>query len=449
MNSRLHTWAFSPLKARSVNKPIIVREFARLTTEQVSEPSLDRAHISRSAFDWLCRVSQRYRTSHEPALADVVDRRSLHLDNYVGVLQTPCGTRLEILPKTFDDNESSEQGRRLLQRLITSALDIPAREAGEASLQRFETPLSEWVMTQFLVSLEHVIKRGVRSDYRRVEGRERFLRGQLDMVQQMRQPPGRAHLFNIRHDLFLPDRAENRLLKLALERVATTTELQANWRLAQELRSLLNGIPISRNVADDFKLWHSDRLLAHYQVAKPWCELILYHLMPLALQGEWRGISMLFPMEKLFERSVEQALRHQVVPGVKVTAQARSRSLCSHDKKDIFQLRPDIVLRTYAASWVLDAKWKRVYAADRDRKYGLSESDFYQLFAYGHKYLGGKGEMALIYPAWSQFTVPLKPFDFGSDLRLWVLPFDLNGSQNGRLIHQQLTQLPLRIQNGG
>jgi len=76
-------------------------------------------------------------------------------------------------------------------------------------------------------------------------------------------------------------------------------------------------------------------------------------------------------------------------------------------------------------SWVLDTKWKRVNAVDRDNKYGLSQGDFYQLFAYGRKYMKGAGEMALIYPRTAQFAQPLPPFSFDDELRLHVLPFDL------------------------
>ncbi|MOA38524.1 hypothetical protein D3C78_1602190 [compost metagenome] len=34
--------------------------------------------------------------------------------------------------------------------------------------------------------------------------------------------------------------------------------------------------------------------------------------------------------------------------------------------------------------------------------------------------------MALIYPRSAQFQQPVKPFDFSPELRLWVLPFDLD-----------------------
>jgi 5-methylcytosine-specific restriction enzyme subunit McrC len=46
--------------------------------------------------------------------------------------------------------------------------------------------------------------------------------------------------------------------------------------------------------------------------------------------------------------------------------------------------------------------------------------------AYGQKYIGGVGELALIYPRTGRFDTALEPFYFAPGLRLHVLPFDLN-----------------------
>lgn len=415
--------------------PITVREYGRLTTRVVTTPSLALAQIEPADFDWLCQLSQRYKVSHEPALAHLEDGRTLQLDNYVGVIETPTGQVIEILPKTADDNDHPGVGRELICRMLARALDLPSRETAEASLECFDLPLSEWLMARFLAELDQLVKRGVRSDYQRLEATEPFLRGQLDVARQMRQPPGRSHHFALRYDLFLPNRAENRLLKLALETVADATADPDNWRLAQELRHLLMEVPASRDVEGDFRQWRDDRLMAHYRASRPWCELILYRAMPSALQGEWRGISLLFPMEKLFERYVESCLREQLQPGARLKAQAASEYLCHHQGQGIFQLQPDLLLYHGGHHWVLDVKWKRLDSDDRAGKYGISQGDLYQLFAYGHKYLKdqNEGHLVLIYPSWCKLTAPLPPFYLDDRLTLWVLPFELAPDTHHRL----------------
>lgn len=420
---------------------VTIREYGRLTTAPVT-PSLDEAQVTVSAFDWLCDLSARF-NKNGARLLQVEGRHSLKWDSYVGVVETPCGTRLEILPKHTEQDHCEKKGRALLCRMIQNALNLKPRTASVAGLELFDVPLTEWVIEQFLAELDHLIKRGLRSDYLRVEEEQYFLRGQLNVVAQMRQPPGRQHCFQIRHDVFVPDRPENRVLKFALECVCKLTQHPDNWRLAHELRSLLVDVPSSSRPQIDLRGWSNDRLMAHYRAVKPWCELILNEQMPFAVAGQWQGMSLLFPMEKLFERYVEGWLRGRLLPGATLRSQARTEYLCQHDNDSIFRLEPDFLIHQGGQQWVLDTKWKLIDSGNRDKNYGLSQSDFYQLFAYGRKYLKQTaGELILIYPCHSAFLKALAPFDFHDSLRLQVLPFDL-----GRhcLIEPERTSLPLLI----
>lgn len=406
-----------------MKEPISVREYARLTTD-VCENSLDCAQVSETAFDYLCKLGASFGNGGA-SLVQVEGRRWLRLDNYVGVIQTPCGTTLEILPKHHDLGDSVVSSRALLRKMIQSLMYLPRREVGEASLERFDAPLTEWVMRRFLVELEWVIKRGVRFDYQRIEDELPFLRGQLHTMRQLRQPPGREHRFQVRHDVFEPDRPENRLLRLALDRVRKATSDPDSWRLAQELGDRLSEVRPSVQMREDFRAWGVDRLMAHYRAVKPWCELILKQSMPMALVGDTRGLSLLFPMEKLFEHFVASWLLDHLPPDVRLKIQASSYSLCEHQGQPMFQLEPDLLLLNGSRRWVMDTKWKRLDATNRADKYGLSQSDFYQMLAYGQRYMDGQGEMALIYPRSATFKHPLSPFAFSGDLRVHVLPFDL------------------------
>ena len=82
---------------------------------------------------------------------------------------------------------------------------------------------------------------------------------------------------------------------------------------------------------------------------------------------------------------------------------------------------------------VLDTKWKLLDSAKKNgrEKYQLSQADFYQLYAYGHHYLDGNGDIVLIYPKTDAFAEPLPVFEFpkANGMRLWVLPFCLTKRQ--------------------
>jgi 5-methylcytosine-specific restriction enzyme subunit McrC len=231
----------------------------------------------------------------------------------------------------------------------------------------------------------------------------------------------------VEYDVFDANRAENRLLHSALERVFRMTRDAANWRLSRELTEWLSIVPLSTDIPGDFRRWGTDRLMAHYQPVRPWCALILGEQSPLSLLGEWRGLSLLFPMEKLFERYVEACLRRQLPAGAVLQRTPSTEFLCRHLDQPWFRLEPDLLLTVGQKKWVIDTKWKRLDAAlsNASDKYKLSQGDFYQLFAYGQHYLAGKGEMLLVFPRTSWFQAALPGFEYTKDLRIHVVPFDL------------------------
>ncbi|MEK5759804.1 McrC family protein [Acinetobacter variabilis] len=420
----------------------IVREYAFISAayEGCPESNLDHAYITQSAFEHLCELSASF-SRHGTKVFELAGRRKLKLDQYVGVIETPCGTRIEILPKHIelngvDDQEIIQQERKLLQKMLSVSLHLPFRETGAANLNRFRQPLHEWIISQFLSSFERLVQRGLRFHYNRIQEAQKFLRGQLQHVKYMRQPPTKKHIFPIEHDVYEINRPENRLIRTALEVVCKKTKDASNWKLAQELRLMTNEIPRSQKIQQDFRQWQSGRLLALYAEIQPWTELILGEYMPVSTKGEWRGMSLLFPMEKLFEYYVAYHLRRNL-PDCKVSTQHATEHICEQQKSKIFKLKPDIFIeRSKAKSIVMDTKWKLIDQNDRGGRYGLKDSDIQQMFAYSHYYLDHESEVILVYPYRAdKFTQPLDDFEFRKTkgARLRVVPFNLDEPNNFKI----------------
>lgn len=383
--------------------------------------------IPDSAFDWLVTlIAQRHKDSET---AFVEHHGSyIKLKNYVGLLETPCGTTIEVLPKITKRLGKSQldEERQLLLKMLGVVHKLPMYQATNASLEKHSGSLLEVLIAHFLKKVLLLIQRGIRSDYVRTQAEKKFIKGRLRIAQQMRQPLSRKHHFQIEYDCYLPNRPENRLIKTALQWVVKSSKVLDNQRLALELLLSFDTAPQSSRIKADLVCWSTQRDMAHYQPVKPWVELILLRETPWFLSGGWQGISLLFPMEKLFERYVELMLRQDLKAPFHLRSQQKSFSLVKHNKVDMFQLIPDMTLYDEGKlTAVLDAKWKLLdHKAD---KYGLSQSDFYQLFAYGHKYLKGKGSLLLIYPKTDAFPEKLSPFYFDDQERLvlWVVAFCL------------------------
>ncbi|MBY3307519.1 McrC family protein [Rhizobium laguerreae] len=398
-----------------------VREFARLTTRQVPS-SLDRASISASAFDWLLRYGRG--DGDDFPFVQIASPDTISLQNYVGVIETPCGTQIEILPKHVSETFDVTRTRSLLITMITESVGLKPRRAGNADVAAFNVPMTEWFAGAFLDEASELIRRGLRSGYTTSETREPFLRGRLDVARQIRASGG-LHRFSVHLDEYSLNRPENRIMRSAVEHVARNTSSPENWRRARELSTLLGDVPESGNIVADFGRWERGRQLADYARAKPLAELLLDNRLPFATAGDHRGMSMLFPMERLFERYVFSSVAGSLKTGFKAMWQPSRHLLCSLGAEEWFRLKPDMLVLNEARRWIIDAKWKRLNR-DRNTNYGLAQSDFYQLFAYGQKYLEGSGDMFLMYPGVDEFPALPGPFEFSRDLRLHVLPFDMH-----------------------
>nr|WP_244496060.1 McrC family protein [Ensifer sp. Root31] len=266
------------------------------------------------------------------------------------------------MPKHSGGADELGRARRLLIRMISEALNLTPRVGGSASIEAFDLPMTEWLAAHFLERALELARPCPRQAYQLVQTREPFLRGRLDVARQIRAAASGGHFFHITHDQFSLDRPENRLIRSAIEHVARRTTLNANWRLARELSILFSDIPESQDVGADFRRWVCTGCRSR-------------------LRG-YQGFSMLFPMERLFERYVLASLRMTAPRTFEILPQHGALHLCSQDGDDWFRMKPDILIKSGDRRWIIDAKWKRL-TADRENNHGLSQADFYQLFADG------------------------------------------------------------------
>jgi len=407
-----------------VPNTIVIREFGYLSAGE-------NGNLSPSAFSYLRykAISPGKNNRQFLILTSRHGVECLQARNFVGVISTPDGTVIEILPKHTAPEDKIVDSRRLLWKMLRVVYKIPWQSSTDAALQTYKESLPELLITRFLDSVSHLVHRGLRSDYHRIHETRKFLKGRLNVSKQLRLPPSRATEFSVDFDAYTVNRAENRLIKLALDRVSKWRLGVANTRLAKELSIAFADVEVSQDIAFDFSRWRRQRDMAHYQPVKPWLELILRNLTPWLFSGGWQGISMLFPMEQLFENYLEIVLRQKVATGFTLTGQASSEYLTVHQGRRMFQLRPDFLIKQSNNNYcAMDAKWKLLDQTKGDslQKYNLKQADLYQLFAYGQKYLDGRGELLLIFPKHEGFITPLAPFHYSDNLRLWVVPFDLD-----------------------
>ena len=280
-----------------------------------------------------------------------------------------------------------------------------------------DPPLLEIFIRDFLDNVQRLVKRGIRSDYVRQTDNLPFLKGKLLIGHQLKHNLIRSDRFYVEYDSFEPDRPENRLIKSTLQKVMRLSIDYSNQRLARELLFAFGDIPLSTDYRKDFQACSKDRGMHYYQDSLIWCKLILNDEAPIQQAGERSFRSLLFPMPRLFEDYVASVFKRQLT-GWTVDSQVRSQNLLSlhGTNKEMFQMRPDLLLEKDRIKIIADTKWKLLNQSDEINKFSISQADLYQVFAYA-KYYDSK-RVILIYPQTETFNGAIS-FDYiGQDCRL-------------------------------
>ncbi len=362
-------------------------------------------------------------------------REYLCANNHVGVIRTQNGTQIELLPKVARSMDAGECRRTLVQMLI-EARDAPFRRGTAAALQAHRMRLLDLLLRQFLDEVAVVLRGGLAQAYVSVEENLSALRGKLLVNENTRLNAANAARLYCEYEILSPDRPINRLVRTALDVVRVLARGHREQQLARELHARLQSVPASMDWRRDWRSMHWDRNTSHYARVMPLCGLILERMNPLTRKGENSVVSVLFPMERVFEEFVVSRLR-RYWSGARVRAQVDAGHLVEdHAGTAAFGLKPDIVIDYDGRRIIADTKWKLIGLTEAP-KASISQADAYQMFAYCKQGLPGSSdnEVWLIYPRTPDFPHALAPFAFDhSRNRMLVLPFDLD---RGEIVFRQ------------
>ncbi|MEQ9566020.1 MAG: hypothetical protein RLN85_09440, partial [Pseudomonadales bacterium] len=289
-------------------------------------------------------------------------------------------------------------------------------------------PIFELLLRCYLEQVITIVRKGIARTYVSKSDNLIYLRGKIQLSEHIRHNSYSASHMFCEFDEYEVNRPINRLIKCPLLIVNKLSRDPTNQQRCRELLFWFDQVPGTMDPRTDFQRMQRDRLVQHYAPAMPLCRLILNSLNPLTQQGAYQVVSMLFPMESVFEAYVAAKLPQQFREW-RVAIQVTGRSLIEeHRQRRMFQLRPDLMFTRDHFRVIADAKWKLISQADRGDKYGISQADIYQLYGYARKYLENQKfrEVILIYPACDTFSEPLEPFWYcKGDEVLYVAPYDL------------------------
>ncbi|MBE6035008.1 MAG: restriction endonuclease [Clostridiales bacterium] len=389
-----------------MNKLLEVREFDSIVGNEKYENDERFHYLQEPVFKNLLDFVHEFSTDEEdsealkfmtislkPHIGDVVS-----IKNYVGLIQMKNGYQVQILPK-IDFSEGVDGGnaktKRIFLRMLRSMKDFPSRTFNDASLKVDKMNLYEIFINMYLQEARILVKHGIKSGYVNKADNLNFFKGKLLVNQHIKNNIAHKEKFYVSYDEYLPNRAENRIIKATLLKLQNLTGSAESGKEIRQLLTAFEMVDASTNYEKDFSRVVINRGTKDYEQLILWSKVFLMNKSFSTFSGNTTSRALLFPMETVYESYVARKMRKIFTPdGWHVFTQDRGVFLFTEPRKQ-FALRPDIVLERGERCIILDTKWKSLID-DAGKNYGISQADMYQMYAYSKKY--DTSEIWLLYP---------------------------------------------------
>ncbi len=339
---------------------------------RLSEQGLTQRHL-----DALAHFNEQHDNRYFTLL-----HKGVRFRQYVGVLQVG-GLTIEILPKT-DQYASKQQWQRVLLELLQACSMLPVDTLTEARLQSRNSPLLWFYLNHFIKEVQRLLEGGLVKHYQTKSANGTTWKGQLNFAKQLRhnwQRPERVYSSFQHYDYQHP---ANQIIYRALEIVQS---LSVDPTLQQRVRHLLRAFPPQKPIkatAAIFEQLYAQPKFDRYRRALELARMITLHYSPDLRAGSHAVLAILFDMNQLFERYIQQQLQHYLDKEWLIRAQA-SKPFWAQRK-----LRPDLWLSHHGKHYILDTKWKIL------KRPSPSDEDLRQMFAYNHSFEATQS--LLVYP---------------------------------------------------
>ncbi|WP_068320667.1 McrC family protein [Pyrococcus kukulkanii] len=345
--------------------------------------------------------------------------------------------QIQVLPKIYRNEQEPEEEKKaealavFLKMLdVSYNLGIRKSEVTKLIQMGLQNGLHEVFIYLFARTLLEEIKRGYYREYVEVQNDEKFLRGKLLLIQQIRKLPHRRHTFSVEYYDFTEDNLLNQILYAATSLALRKTKLHINKKLLSQLTLIFADVTPRRILKSHIERVHFTRLNERFKVPFNLALILLFGFG--GIFGEENAFGFFVDMNRLFQKYVYEAIKREF-PQYEVREEEPIGKLVIN--KDI-SLRPDIVIKKdNEIKLIIEIKYKEVLEDEV-----VESRDLYQIYSYSRR---SNADVVLIYPKRENFNEWLtkRELEFFDGHKVTILPFDLSEIAK----HKEKVFLPLEI----
>lgn len=331
---------------------------------------------------------------------------------YVGTLRVRDLT-IQILPKIHRSEvkgleAQSNSATKNLLYMLKYAENLKIHEHNLAHLLQRKRDWFEVLTFLFASRLHAEIQRGFVKDYTPFEDDIPFLKGKW-LIHKQLHFAARNHILSVAFDEFTEDNNLNRVFRYVAERLWRLTADSSNKCLLGDLCQIMSGVTLlPAMTSQDVNKTLVSRLHLQYEPILNLARLFLDDGTLQVSAGKLNTFAFVFDMNKLFEDFIVGFIQHhrqEILPEkfqnciLQPQSKGTTYFLARRDKSPVFKIEPDLVFRDKSGKFplLLDTKYKLLNTEKRNL--GVEQGDFYQMFAYVHRY--PRCEKAILVYPWS------------------------------------------------
>ena len=352
----------------------------------------DSGIFRKNHFDAMVKFNELHQNKYFTII-----HKGIRFGSYVGVIQIG-GLTIEILPKA-DNNENADKNlwQNVLLNMLKVCKHIHVESISETQLKKRYQSILDVYFELYLNEVERLVKKGMIKKYRKNQSNQKSLKGKLLFVQNIQQNLVHKEHFYCEHQVY----DKNHLLHQILFKGLLVLKTFVNDSFKDKLNRLLFEFQDFENINIQKKHFNKiiiDRKNNDYQKAIDIAKIIILNYSPSLNYGSENLLTLLFDMNTLWEEYIFRILQKHKTDEIEVSFQNSDKFW--ENKR----IRPDIVLKTKAETFVIDTKWKIIKANNP------SDDDLKQMFVYN---LHWKAEKTLLlYPKTNQIDSNFGTFHF-------------------------------------
>lgn len=365
-------------------------------------------------------------------------------NNYVGFIQ--CENELiEIYPKVFRDitgiNKELMHNHLFYWFSYCSRIKFPFNPAYLDNFQIDSLP--ELIIYLIARQFSETISTKPYNTYEEISEALLTPRGKINFSRYIINiASGKHHLIECDYEPFIFDNKLNRIIKYSSRLLLDYTRIPETQLLLNNVLNILDEVEDRSFTSKDVDALKVLNFFEEYEELKHCCKMVIDNRVFSSSEYELKNLSLLFPMEYIFEDFIAGFIRENFKDTYMVEYQ--KSDLYLQENPNAFRLKQDILLTNKATKEIIiiDAKYKlRKNIDPNDSKRGVSSADMYQVLSYSYR--RGSNKVVLMYPNTSEtlmvdhiFTI--KKADKSEEIKVKVVDVPFWSDSDQRLVCSKL-----------